>query len=161
MDEPRRRRPPVRAWIALALLLVPMTAAAQWAHVNLRVKDKTVSVELARTPAQRQQGLMFRDSLGADEGMLFVFETPQHLSFWMKNTKVPLSIAYLDADGAVLQVEDMEPYSESPIPSKDPCLFALEVNRGWFARNGIRVGDRLDRAALDLVRPGGTAPATR
>ena len=149
-----------RARIGLILVLVPLAAAsAQWTRTTLRIKDKTISVELARTRAEHELGLMFRDSLPTDEGMLFVFAAPEKLSFWMKNTKVPLSIAFLGADGAIRQIEDMEPFSTDPVPSKDECQYALEMNRGWFRRNGVGVGDRLDRGSLGRVRP--AAPATR
>ena len=84
---------------------------------------------------------MFRDQLGEREGMLFVFEEERMLSFWMRNTSLPLSIAYIDARGVIVHIADMEPYSEAPVASRVPARFALEVNRGALSRAGVRVGD--------------------
>jgi hypothetical protein len=102
-----------------------------------------ISVEIADSPEERAEGLMFRSSLAEDHGMLFVFPAPQILSFWMKNTSIPLSIAYLDADGTVLEIYDMEPHSLESITSRRPALYALEVNQGTFDRLGVEPGDRL------------------
>jgi uncharacterized membrane protein (UPF0127 family) len=143
-----------RAGVLLAALLVPLAAAtAQWSKLSIRLKDRTIAVELARTPEQLERGLMFRESLPPDEGMLFVFPAPRRLAFWMKNTTIPLSIAFLDARGVVRQVADMKPLSEETVVAKEECRFALEMNQGWFARHRIGVGDRLDAASLARVSP--------
>jgi uncharacterized membrane protein (UPF0127 family) len=87
---------------------------------------------------------MFRNSLPDDHGMLFVFEKPKTASFWMKNTKIPLSIAYIDSAGRILQIESMKPLDETPVAStSSEVAFALEVNEGWFARNGVSAGAKI------------------
>lgn len=107
----------------------------------LRVGGREVRAEIARTPAEMSRGLMYRRSLGRDCGMLFVYEAPRILSFWMKNTRIPLDIAFIDDGGRILQIEGMRPYDESSrAVSREPARFALEMNRGWFARNGVGVG---------------------
>lgn len=100
-------------------------------------------VELAVTPAERARGLMFRESLPAGRGMLFVFESEQPLSFWMRNTSVPLSIAYIDSNGVITDILDMEPFDLTSVPSSRPARYALEVNRGEFRKKGIRPGNRV------------------
>jgi len=104
----------------------------------------TITVELARTDAQRSQGLMYRKSLKDGEGMLFFFERDQILSFWMKNTLIPLSIAYINSDGIILEIYDMEPGNLTPVTSSRSGRYALEVPQGWFTRAGIGIGDLVD-----------------
>jgi len=101
---------------------------------------KKLFIELADTPIKREYGLMDRKKLSKNEGMLFRFSNPEHLSFWMKNTYIPLSIAFIDDDGKVMQINDMVPLSTKAIVSKNRCRYALEVNRGWFKENGINIG---------------------
>jgi hypothetical protein len=86
---------------------------------------------------------MFRDALPRDQGMLFVYDYPQHLTFWMKNTTVPLDIAFISAENRIEEILAMTPLSEKIYRSRKPALFALEVNRGWFRKNGVKVGDRI------------------
>ncbi len=86
---------------------------------------------------------MFRESLAEDAGMLFVFERETEAGFWMKNTLVPLSIAFISAGGVILHIEDMEPLTENLHYSPQPYRYAVEANQGWFARNSIGVGDTL------------------
>jgi hypothetical protein len=97
-------------------------------------------VEVARTDAQRARGLMFRDRLETDWGMLFVFNRQETLRFWMKNTRIPLSIAFLDDGLVVRDIQDMEPFDERAHLSKAPARYALEMERGWFARRNIAPG---------------------
>ena len=87
---------------------------------------------------------MDRFSLRTDHGMLFVFESPQPLAFWMKNTYIPLSIAFVDASGHILNIEDMRPQDESTHWSRGPALYAIEMRKGWFADKGIAAGDRVE-----------------
>ncbi|MEO8135183.1 MAG: DUF192 domain-containing protein [Betaproteobacteria bacterium] len=108
--------------------------------IRLAIKGKTVTAEVATTNETRAKGLMHRFSLKPDNGMLFVFREPQPLSFWMKNTFVALSIAYIDEGGRILNIEDMAPQTEDTHPSKGPALFALEMKKGWFRENGIEPG---------------------
>ena len=129
--------------------LVPLHGLAQDGKpqslpiTKIRVGNHPVDAEVAQTPEQRTLGLMFRFSLPADRGMLFVFPHPQPQGFWMRNTYVPLSIAYLDADGRILNILDMKPHDESSHPSAGPALYALEMRRGWFAERGIGPGTRV------------------
>ena len=126
--------------------LVSCTAEAEKLEeqVELRVGSETFSVEVARTPEQRQRGLMHRSSIGENEGMLFVFERDQQLSFWMKNTEIPLSIAYISKGGEIREIHDLEPHSERSVKSSRAVRYALELPRGAFERAGAEVGDRLD-----------------
>jgi uncharacterized membrane protein (UPF0127 family) len=101
----------------------------------------TILAELARTGTQRSQGLMNRRSLQDGRGMLFVFEHDQILSFWMKNTLIPLSIAFIAADGRILEIRDMKPLDLTPVSSSRSVRYALEAPQGWFDRAGIRIGD--------------------
>ena len=99
--------------------------------------------ELAQTDAQRATGLMFRPRLPDGEGMLFVFEREERLSFWMQNTLIPLSIAFISAAGVINEIKDMQPLDLSAVPSARPARYALEVPQGWFDRAGVRAGDRI------------------
>jgi hypothetical protein len=100
-----------------------------------------VKTELARTPEERSQGLMHRTQLADGEGMLFIFERDQILSFWMKNTLIPLSIAFITADGRIIEIKDMQPLDENPVSSSRSVRYALEVPQGWFGRVGVKPGD--------------------
>jgi uncharacterized membrane protein (UPF0127 family) len=103
----------------------------------------SVKLEIARTEAERNQGLMNRSSVPDGEGMLFVFETEQILSFWMKNTLIPLSIAFIRTDGRIIEIRDMQALDVSTVRSSRSARYALEVPQGWFSRVGIESGDRL------------------
>ena len=103
-----------------------------------------VPVEIAATEAARERGLMGRTALAEDAGMLFVFDREQPLAFWMKDTLIPLSIAYIDSNGRIVDIQDMQPLDETPHPSAEPARYALEVNQGFFAARGIQVGDRAE-----------------
>lgn len=104
-----------------------------------------ITVEVALTPAQITQGLKYRRKLPESQGMIFIFSQPTVVGFWMKDTLIPLSIAFIDREGRIIDILDMEPDDGkiSHLPS-GPYLYALEMNRGWFERNNIRVGDRVD-----------------
>jgi uncharacterized membrane protein (UPF0127 family) len=103
----------------------------------------TITAEIARTERERERGLMFRKEIKDGEGMLFVFDRDQILSFWMKNTLVPLSIAYISRDGVILEIRELEPGNLRPIVSGRSCRYALEVPRGWFDRAGLGPGSRI------------------
>lgn len=128
--------------------LVATLAAAAAAHavaadlptVKLTIKGTALTAEVANTNEQRMIGLMHRFSLKPDTGMLFVFRDPQPVAFWMKNTFVALSIAYIDERGKILNIEDMAPQTEDTHPSKGPVLYALEMKKGWFREHGIEAG---------------------
>ncbi|MDR1353788.1 MAG: DUF192 domain-containing protein [Treponema sp.] len=108
-----------------------------------------IAAEIARSGAERETGLMFRESLADGEGMLFVFERDQMLSFWMKDTLIPLSIAYIAYNGRLLEIHDMRPRDLTSVPSGRSARYALEVPQGWFERAGIRIGDTLVLAPLE------------
>ncbi len=105
-----------------------------------------VQAEIADDNAERQRGLMERTELAEDAGMLFVFDREQPRSFWMRNTLIPLSIAYISADGRIVDIQDMEPLDDEPpsYASAEPAKYALEVNQGFFAERGVEVGDRVE-----------------
>lgn len=102
------------------------------------VADRSLRLEIANTPSTRSVGLMHRTQLGSDEGMLFVFPRPDFLSFWMKNTLIPLSIGYFSEDMRLIETFDMKPNQTKEVyNSSKPALYALEVNQGWFSKNKI------------------------
>jgi len=105
------------------------------------LKDKPLYVELATTPEEWERGLMGRDFLPDSCGMLFIFPYSDVRSFWMKNTTVPLSLAYIDSTFVIREIYDLRPLDETPVFSKARIQYAIEVNRGWFEKNGIKVGD--------------------
>ena len=113
--------------------------------LQITANDHVLTAELATDPASHLCGLAFRNDLPRDHGMLFVYARDQFVGFWMKDTSIPLSIAFLDRDGRILEIHDMDPLdSTRRYISRSPVRFALEVNRGWFTDNGIGVGDSLE-----------------
>jgi uncharacterized membrane protein (UPF0127 family) len=116
--------------------------------VDLTIGTAVVHAEVALTETERNRGLMYRTSLRDGEGMLFVFDRDQQVSFWMKNTRLPLSLAYMLSDGTIVQILDLVPFSEEPRPSDRSIRYALEVPQGWFARVGIHVGDKVQIPSL-------------
>ncbi|GJQ60316.1 MAG: hypothetical protein SCALA701_31170 [Candidatus Scalindua sp.] len=105
---------------------------------------KQIRVEVASTHEKRRLGLMHRDKLNKNSGMLFIFPQEKYLSFWMKNTKIPLSIAYINNRKVITQIESMTPYSLTNHTSKDRVKYALEMEDKWFSKNGITVGSKVD-----------------
>ena len=118
------------------------------ATASIRVGPATVAAELALSETERERGLMFRKFLGADSGMIFVFPKDDRLVFWMKNTPLPLSLAYISSDGTIRQISELEPLSLAPVPAERSVRYALEMNRGWFDRAGVKVGDKVEVGAL-------------
>lgn len=100
-----------------------------------------VKAEIAQTQDERSKGLMFRKKLADGDGMLFVFEKDEVLSFWMKNTNIPLSIAYISSDGRIIEIKNMYPNDENPVTSSRSVRYALEVPKDWFTRAGVKTGD--------------------
>jgi hypothetical protein len=135
--------------LGLALSLAAFSALAQNApqprldSVTLTAGMHNIRAEVARTPLQTQTGMMFRREMAQHEGMLFVFDTLERRCFWMKNTLLPLSIAFIADDGRVVNLADMQPQSEESHCSAEPVRFALEMNQGWFAKRGIKPGFKL------------------
>ncbi|MBI3156724.1 MAG: DUF192 domain-containing protein [Burkholderiales bacterium] len=135
---------------AMLLAIATPAASAQdlgqprLATVELRAGMHRIVAELAITPAQQALGLMFRRDLGPNDGMLFVYERPQPLCFWMRNTPLPLTIAFIANDGRVLELADMRPFDDTTRHcSRAEVRFALEMHQGWFAQRGIAPGFRL------------------
>jgi hypothetical protein len=112
------------------------------AIIQLQARERTVSAEVAFEYNARKYGLMDRKHLAEDSGMLFVYPSAEYLGFWMRNTLIPLSIAFISDDGEILQIEDMKPKDERTVRSKHKVRFALEMNQGWFTRAQMAVGDR-------------------
>ena len=131
-------------FLAIALASSDFASAEDLPTVELSIKGHRLVAETAATTATRTVGLMRRFSLKPDHGMLFVFNAPQPLAFWMKNTFVPLSIAFIGADGRILNIEDMAPQTETTHPSRGLALYALEMKKGWFAERGIAAADRVE-----------------
>jgi len=128
--------------LAVLMLAIPTGASAADLPVRtLTIRDQKLMVEVASTAETRATGLMNRFSLRQDHGMLFVFEAPQPLAFYMRNTYIPLSITFVDAQGRILNIEDMQPKDESTHWSKGLALYAIEMRQGWFAAKGIGTGD--------------------
>jgi uncharacterized membrane protein (UPF0127 family) len=111
--------------------------------ISLTVGGQKIVVEVAATPERRALGLMHRFSLQPDHGMIFVFERPEPQGFWMKNTFIPLSIAFIAADGRIINIDEMQPHDESVHMSRAPALYAIEMRKGWFTERGIRAGDQV------------------
>jgi len=109
------------------------------AQVQIDTRPR-VTLEVARTPQERETGLMNRERLDPDSGMLFVFETPTTAGFWMRNTLIPLSVAWIDAAGNIVDIQDMQPLDETTHFPVASYLYALEVNQGWFVNHGVGTG---------------------
>lgn len=111
--------------------------------VQISAGMHNIVAEVASTAAQRSMGMMMRTEMATHEGMLFVFEQPSPQCFWMRNTLLPLSIAFIADDGTIVNLADMQPKSDDSHCSKQPVRYALEMNQGWFAKRGIKAGFRL------------------
>lgn len=150
-----------RRWSAALLLMVAGWLAGLGAlraqpqprlpQIELLAGIHRIRAEVAADHASRSQGLMFRERLGANEGMLFVFERPSAQCFWMRNTRIPLSIAFIDDDGTIVNILDMKPFDESSHCSAKPVRFALEMDQGWFAKRGVQAGSVLSNDKVFAV----------
>jgi len=124
--------------LILALALTGLQAGGE---AKLHIGDHTLTAELAVSPNEQMTGLMNRESLESNHGMLFVFPEPKQASFWMHNTSIPLDLAFLDADGVILEIIPLVPFEEKPVLSKSSKVsYALEVSRDWFAGRNLKVG---------------------
>ena len=111
---------------------------------DLRVGNASVRMEVALTPDEQMQGLMYRDFLPANQGMLFIHQMPGRMKFWMKNTYIPLEIGFFNENGILREIHPMHPQDLTMVASRGfKMKFALEVNRGWFERNNVKLGDKL------------------
>jgi uncharacterized protein len=130
--------------LALALMLAALPALAQQLPVvQLKAGMHLIRAEVAADYSTRGRGLMHRKSLAPNAGMLFIFDAPAVHCMWMKNTYIPLSVAFLDEKGEIINIADMQPHSEQSQCAARPALYALEMDRGWFAARGIKPGSRL------------------
>ncbi len=111
---------------------------------DAKVGNTPIKIQVCDELEDRKKGLMFRHSMPKDEGMLFIHDAPVEASYYMKNTYIPLTIAFADEDGVIFQMEDMSPEDLTSKVSIQPALYALEMNQGWFDRNGIVIGDNID-----------------
>ncbi len=141
----------------LLLGILACVPQAQADGLALKIGAHTVTAEIAATPEARELGLMQRKSLCADCGMLFVFPDAKRYAFWMKNTPLPLSIAFIARDGRIVNIDEMQPYSLDPHYAQDKVPYALEMNSGWFAAHGIKPGARVAGMQGRSTRTGGGA----
>ncbi|MFT3779729.1 MAG: DUF192 domain-containing protein [Ottowia sp.] len=142
----------MRCLVATAFGLAAMAALAQGSpqmnlpRVNLQAGMYRIDAQVAAAPHERQTGLMFRQDMPPHEGMLFVFEQPGVQCFWMKNTLIPLTAAFLADDGTIVNLADMKPLDESSHCSAKPVRYVLEMNQGWFAQRHLKAGAKLRNA---------------
>ena len=150
-------RPAVRSFLCFALILVNPSFIACAPHklktavLSITRPDSPpvkITVEIARTEQERTQGLMYRKKLPDGEGMIFIFERDEQLSFWMKNTLIPLSIAFIASDGRITEIKDMQPLDLNSVKSSRSVRYALETPQGWFTRAGVKAGDVVEIPAI-------------
>ena len=147
-----------RAILTLALLFAFVSCDGSIDRYPIVVAGEQLLVEVVDTDEARARGLMGRRELDERHGMLFVFPASEQREFWMKNTFIPLSIAYIDANWVIREIHDMTPHSLEPVASREPARYAIEVNQGAFDRMGVRAGHRIVlsdaiRSRLALSRP--------
>jgi hypothetical protein len=140
----------LRAALAILAIALPLPAAAQNAAatkplpvVMVKIAGHALRAEVVSTPELRARGLMFREKLGKNDGMLFIFDEPGYHSMWMMNTFIPLSVAFLDGEGRILNIEDMQPKTLDSHVAQGPARYAIETNLGWFAERRIKTGDKV------------------
>ena len=127
----------------------PVEPVGSQTYFPISIGGSELQLQLALIPAEQQKGLMHRESLDNDHGMLFLFDLPDRRGFWMKNTRIPLDIGYFDSSGQLLEIHKLFPYDETAVNSRShQVLIAVETNRGWYSANGIQVGDRIDMSSL-------------
>lgn len=134
---------------AFGLANVVLADEALFGRVQVSVADKQLELELAQSFAARARGLMHRESLCADCGMLFEYTEPRVVSMWMKNTLIPLDVAFVDKQGRILVIKQMQPHDLTPVDSERLASYAWEMNQGWFAKHGVKAGDRVVFKQLD------------
>ncbi|HVK56475.1 MAG TPA: DUF192 domain-containing protein [Burkholderiales bacterium] len=136
----------LRIWL-LAILsifyLTPVRAALP--EIQLQIGMRLVQAEVANTSEARMKGLMGRKQLDDNQGMLFVFERPEIQSMWMRNTPLPLAVAFIDERGVILNISEMVPFDDTPHSSVGIAKYALEMNGGWFSQHGVKAGDKVKR----------------
>lgn len=141
------RYPKRSQFAALALVILAAVLPAQadpLVTYPLRVKKHEIRAEVAGTEQDRLRGLMYRDKLAENSGMIFLYPRAEASAMWMKNTRIALSVAFIDSGGRILNIAEMEPYSEEAHASSGLASYALEMNRGWFRKQGIKAGDLVE-----------------
>ena len=139
----------IKRLLASVLLVTSFAAQAQDSpqlnleRIKLAAGMHRLDVQVAATPEQRQIGLMFRKEMPQHEGMIFIFDQPAQQCFWMKNTLLPLSAAFIADDGTIVNIEDMKPLVLDSHCSAKPVRYVLEMNKGWFAKKGVQAGSKL------------------
>ena len=133
-----------------AMAQVPAGQAQQLATTSLRAGMHLITAEVARTPQEHAIGLMWRKDMPTNHGMIFVFPKSGVQCFWMKNTLLPLSIAFINDQGKVVNVDEMKPQTEESHCSAEPVRYVLEMNTGWFAKRGIKAGSLIQGGPFDL-----------
>lgn len=129
---------------SLKFFLVFFISSNTFSADEIKINNLLSNIEVASNPNDRRKGLMFRKSLPEDHGMFFVWEYRKRQCMWMRNTYIPLNVAYIDTKGKILEIYEMLPLSEDSICSKKRVKYALEVNLDWFKRNNVKVGDQID-----------------
>jgi hypothetical protein len=130
--------------LAIAIPACAQEAAQKLGTIRLNLGMHLINAEVAQTPEQRQIGLMHRPSMPTNDGMLFVFEDRGMNCFWMKNTLLPLAIAFLADDGSIVNIEEMQARTEASHCPRQPVRYALEMNQGWFAKRGFKAGNKIE-----------------
>ena len=143
MNDAWARRIAVAAALCVAAWASAQEIPQRLEQIRLNAGIHLINAELATTPQQREIGLMMRPSMPVNDGMLFVFEQPGQQCFWMKNTLIPLSVAFLADDGSVVNIDEMAPQTLDGHCSAKPVRFVLEMNQGWFSKRGIKPGSKL------------------
>jgi uncharacterized membrane protein (UPF0127 family) len=133
-----------RLLIVLALAHAPVSVRAQMPEIILSIAGQKLTAQVAATNPERMQGLMHRRMLPENRGMLFVFTDVSRHAMWMENTYIPLSVAFIDSDGVISNIEDMKPHTRDSHPAVKPVRYALEMNLGWFAKRGIKAGAKIE-----------------
>ena len=136
-------RPALSRSALLAGMLFSLSASAEMPRMELSVGFHRIEAEVAANQENRALGLMHRKSMGSNQGMLFVFPVAARHCMWMRNTLIPLAVAFLDDEGRIINVEEMKPQTENNHCAAAPARFALEMNKGWFAAKGIQNGMRI------------------
>ncbi len=136
-------------FIITAVIILVFTGCSEKEElVSVTVGKDVYQIEVARTREEQSRGLMYRESLESDKGMIFIYKEDRKLSFWMKNTYVPLSIAFVAKDGTIKEIHQMKPESLTPVKSTHSVRYALELPFGSFQRSGAKIGDKISLPSL-------------
>jgi uncharacterized membrane protein (UPF0127 family) len=134
----------LRPLLLIALTAAALNARAQMPEITLTIAGHKLTAEVAATNPERMQGLMHRRMMPENRGMVFVFTEVSLHAMWMENTYIPLSVAFIDGNGVITNIEDMKPHTRDSHPAVKPVRYALEMNLGWFAKRGIKAGAKIE-----------------